>query len=147
MIIIVTLIFTPLLIPLQWIEHLFIAIGQSESVSKTAATYIRVLAPFVIIYSQGMCYSFYATHQGKPRYTLYSTIIASVVHYFLVYYLALDLDMKMTGVALSSGVQFILRTVVLMICCWCDKDLRRSEVSIFHPSSRQDLGEMLKIGW
>ena len=74
-------------------------------------------------------------------------MIASVTHYFLVYYLALDLDMKMYGVALSSGIHFIIRTVVLIICAKCDKDLLRSEVSMFHPSSYEDLGPMLKIGW
>ena len=147
MIILVTLIFLPLLIPLQFVKHLFLAIGQSEEVSSAAATYIRVIAPFIVIYALGKCYTEYANMQGKPQYQLYSTIIASVVHWFLVYYLALDLDLKMFGVALSSGIHFFLRTFFAILFCTFDTKLRRCEISLFDSASRTDLGPLALIGW
>ena len=147
MIILVTFLFTPFLIPLQFIKHFFIAIGQSEEVSDAAATYIRVVSPFIIIYAQGKCYTEYANMQGKPQYQLYSTIIATAVHLYLVYYLALDLDMRMHGVAISTGIHFFLRSFFAILFCTFDKNLRRCEISLYNSASHKDLGPLALIGW
>ena len=104
MIILVTLIFTPLLIPLQFIKYLFIAMGLNEHICQLAATYIRIVAPGILTYSWAVCYSSYATQQGKPKYTLISNIVASLVHWYMAYYFGLTLNWKMTGVALSSSI-------------------------------------------
>jgi Na+-driven multidrug efflux pump len=69
-----------------------------------AMTYIRWVAPSIIIYVWSESISEFATGQGKPRYSLYSTFGASVGHACLAYYLAVSCDLKMTGIAAASAV-------------------------------------------
>ena len=105
-----------------------------------------MISPGIIVYCWGMCYSNYATQQGKPNYTLYSTVGASVCHWILAYVFCVYLDWKMFGVALASCIQFSIRWFVLLVLCKWDKDLRRCELSLMHPDSWKDLGEMFVIG-
>jgi Na+-driven multidrug efflux pump len=85
--------------------------------------------------------------QGKPKYTLYSTIGASLVHWLLCYLFCFVLDWKMFGVALASSIHFCFRAVILIGTCLLDKDLAKCEISLFHEDSKQGLREMATVGW
>jgi len=51
-------------------------------------------------------------------------IIPSIIHWFLAYYLAIEHDMKLVGVAISTSVHFVCRFLVIFACVNYDKDLR-----------------------
>lgn len=112
MIILATCIFTPFLIPIQFVEYLFLAMNQSKNIAREAALYIRVISPSVIVYDWSMCYGAYASLQGRPHFGLYSTIGASIIHMGIAYYFTKVLEWKMFGIALSSGIHFVLRFLI-----------------------------------
>ena len=57
--------------------------------------------------------------------------------------------MKMTGVAISSSVQFMVRTIVTASICAWDSDLRKSFVSFKDPRvwDKEGLSELNKLAW
>jgi len=123
MLILSTVIFAPILIPIQYIEHFFLAIGQSANVSSQAAVYVRVFSPSIITFCWGYSYTQYAQYQGKTWYAFYATLGASVIHWFLAQHLAVTLDMKMMGVAISSCVHFVCRFLIGYACVRCDREI------------------------
>lgn len=78
---------------------------------------------------------------------MYSIAGASLIHFILAPYLATTLDLKMTGVAISTSIHFVIRFIIQYLCCICDKDLQRSHIPLWHPDSWNGLGEITKIGF
>jgi Na+-driven multidrug efflux pump len=74
----------------MFIEKVFIAMGQSQEVADLAATYVKIVAPGVITYIWGCAIEEWCCCQGKPKYVLYSTAGASIIHWPLAYYLAVN---------------------------------------------------------
>lgn len=93
-----------------------------------------------------MCYSNWATQQGKPIYTLYSTVGASVCHWIMADIFCTRWGWNMFGVALASCLHFVIRWLVMLVFCKIDEDLQRSELPLWHPDSWKGLGEMFVIG-
>jgi len=135
-IITVTAITLPLLIVI-WvgIDYLFIALGQTKYVVQLSAIYLRIVAPGVVCYIWGQAHNMLAACQGKPRISLFSTAGASIFHWFVAWYLAINLDMKMTGIAIASSLHFVMRFAITVTLVRCDKDLARSIIPLSHPSS------------
>jgi hypothetical protein len=53
----------------------------------------------------------------------------------------------MTGIAIASSFQFLMRTLISVSIAFCDPDLRRCLIPLNHPDSWKDLGYSIKIGW
>ena len=96
-------IFMPLLIPLWFSNHLFLKIVEYR-VATMATTYVRFVAIGGMISNLARPFDFATSGQGKPRYNILSTILASVVHFFLAPYLCDTLGWKFTGIAISSSI-------------------------------------------
>jgi Na+-driven multidrug efflux pump len=77
---------------------------------------------------------------------MFSTIGASIIHWILAYYLAVDLDMKMTGVAIASSIHFVFRTLISYLCVKFDKDLSRGLISLRHEDSWKGFGDAARLG-
>lgn len=137
MLITVTLIFTPFLIPIQFIEYFFDLYVKGEvtvidgldvradpgPLKSMAALYVRIVSPAIIVFCWSNCYNNFSAFHGKPQYAMYSTSISSFVHLFLAYYLAVYLDMKMIGVAIASNIHFCCRFAIGYFFASRDKDL------------------------
>ena len=131
----------------MFIDKFFLWMGQPEDVALLAARYVKIVGPGVIIYIWGCAIQQFCSCQGKPRYNLYSTVGASICHWIIAYYLAVKLDMKMTGCAIASSIQFIMRFVIVYICVLWDADLYQCLIPLSHPDSWKDFKYTLKIGW
>ena len=147
MLIVVTVIFVPFLIPLQYIYYFFKLIGQPEQVSEEAAVYVRLVSPGIIAYFWMNCYDRLAQGLGKNRYCLYATAGASLVHMLLAPFLATHCDMKMKGIAISTMVHFLCRFLIQYFFCVRDKDMQKCMLSIFHPDSFSELKYTFKVGF
>lgn len=64
----------------------------------------------------------------------------------LAYYLAITLDMKMTGVAAASAVQFVLRFLFNYTLVKCDKELTKGLIPLKDPISWIGLSEIAEVG-
>ena len=53
----------------------------------------------------------------------------------------------MTGVAIASSLQFIMRFTIVFILARCDKDLEKSWMPLFHEDSFKNLGHIVEVGW
>jgi Na+-driven multidrug efflux pump len=62
-----------------------------------------------------------ATSIGQPKYGLYSTMGASIIHWALACFLAVKLDMKMTGVAIATSIHFCFRFIIMYALMRNDK--------------------------
>lgn len=102
MLICIVVLYTPMIIPIIFSNHIFAMLNLPEIVVQEATTYFRIVGPGVIIYHLGFCYSSFSTSAGRMSYTLWSIGIASVIHWITAYYLAVHLNMKMTGVSIAS---------------------------------------------
>lgn len=56
-----TLIFAPLILPIQFIKYLFLAMNQTEAVAEMASLYMRIVAPGVITYYWAAAYLTFAS--------------------------------------------------------------------------------------
>ena len=142
-----TMIFVPLLIPIQFIERFLCFINVNAVTANMASTYIRIVSPSVIIFGWGNAHGMYAGLQGQPRISLFSTGIASIIHVFLANYLAVTLDMRMFGVAIATFIHFFCRFVLAVLYCRLHKDLKKGLIPINHEDSFKDLRYIVKIGW
>lgn len=61
---------------------------QENEIAELASLYIRFTAPGVIVYFWSSSYNAVATAIGKPKYNMYATMGASIIHWTLAYYLA-----------------------------------------------------------
>ena len=80
------------------------------------------------------------------QYTFYSTLSASICHWIMAYYFAVNLDMKMTGVAIASSIHFVIRAVVSITCVRLDPDLKKCLIPIMHEDSWKGLKDMFHLG-
>ena len=76
-----------------------------------------------------------------------STVGASIFHWFVAYYLAVSCDMRMTGIAIASSLQFVVRALISIVCVYLDKDLEKCLLPILHEDSWKGLGDMAKLGF
>jgi len=81
-----------------------------------------------------------ASCTGKPYVDFISKIVASAIHLFLAYYLAVTLDMKMLGISIATTIHLFLRYVIYYIVMKSDKDLNRYFVPISDPKSYEKTG-------
>ena len=98
-------------------------------------------------YFWGISMTTFASCQGFPRIGFFSTAGSSIIHWILAYYLAVDLDMKMLGVAIASSVQFFMRFLISFVFCFANPKLRRSMISLTNAESWKNLGDMFTIGF
>ena len=149
MIVLSLCIFGPLQIPLQFIEHLFDLFITDKVVCHMATQYCRIVGAGLFAFVVSINFTHFATGQGKPRYSLYGTVAGSLVHFVLAPYLSMTLDLKLVGIAISSAVQFVVRGLVVMTCCYCDKDLQRSFVPLRDPRvwTKAGFSELNSLGW
>jgi len=77
----------------------------------------------MIIMFWSSCISNYSSCQNKPKYSMYSTIIASILHFFLAPLLAVQYDMRMLGISYATFIHFFVRFLVNYILFKLDKDL------------------------
>lgn len=75
-----------------------------------------------------------------------STIIGSLFHWTFAICMFDKFENKMTPIAIASGLQFFVRSVVSFTCANCDPDVSKAIISFRDPASWKDLGEMAKYG-
>ena len=123
MIIVSSIIFFLMQIPVFFSEAIFLKMGQSANVSFLASQYIRISSIGVIFFNWSHCYGSFSSSQNKPGYQTTSTISASIIHIFLAKYLAVDQNMKMLGISIATAIHFFLRYFILRTLVHADKDL------------------------
>ena len=140
------MIFVPFLIPLMFVEHLFYAFNQPQEIVQIASTYVKIVAPGIVMYMFGDTYAYFAECQGKPKYVMISTVGASIFHWFIAHYLVKELNMKMTGIAIATSLHFVMRFLIAVLCVRRDRELQKSLIPLNHPDSFKNLGEIAKLG-
>jgi Na+-driven multidrug efflux pump len=89
-----------------------IAMGMSPKVAESASTYVLILIPGVLTYCWQSCYIRFLSGQRITIVGMYANIIATLVHILLSILLTQHLDLGITGVAIASSVQFMVRFLV-----------------------------------
>ena len=139
--------FTPLLVPL-WFSRSFFDLFVEPRVAIMATRYVKIVSVGGIINVVGSSFQFFSTGQGKPRYILLSTLTASTVH-FIIAKILVDQGYALTGCAIASSIQFVVRTCIWVLVATCDKDLNKSLVSIKDPRvwDKEGFRELNHQGW
>lgn len=94
-----------------------------------------------------MCYACLGTAIGKPIYSLYSTVGASIIHWVLAWFLGVKLDMKMTGVAIASSIHFVFRFIIIYAFLRSDKQAQKCFIPLSHPDSFKGKREIMIQGY
>jgi len=95
MLIVASVLFLPFTISLQFVDHIFVAMGVDKLVAEQAAIFVRIASIGVYLYIQTSCYQNIAISMGKTHYVLFSTVGASILHWVLCPILVIKLDWKM----------------------------------------------------
>mmetsp|Transcript_2011 Transcript_2011/g.3558 ORF Transcript_2011/g.3558 Transcript_2011/m.3558 type:complete len:323 (-) Transcript_2011:489-1457(-) len=147
MMVVQAMVFLPLLVPLQFIHHLFVWMGQPKDIAEQAAIYVQYTSPGLIFLGWSIDYIFFCQLQGKPIVNIISFGGASIIHFFLAYKLAITYDMKMRGLGIASFVQFFFRFLFAHLFTVNCKDLQRSLIPLFKADSVKDLGVVVQEGY
>jgi Na+-driven multidrug efflux pump len=78
--------------------------------------------------------------------TLYQTVIASLIHWTIAFSTINYFENKMTGLAIASSVQFIVRMLVAVTYAFITEDTRRGLLPMSDPESSKDLKEIFVHG-
>lgn len=88
------------------------------------------------------CYSEFFKCQGKPKYILVSTILASACHWALSYLLCVVFDLKFKGIAIATACYFTIRFLIRVIICRLDEEFKLNRISLLDKLSWTDLGQV-----
>ena len=124
MLILKTLIFMPILIPLQYSETFLNFMVKDPRIAHLAARYVSIVTLSMPFEMYATCYSQLFKYQGKPHYILISTIVSSICHWILSYYFCIVLEMKIEGVALATACYFTIRFLIREILSRLDPDFK-----------------------
>eukprot|EP00347_Sterkiella_histriomuscorum_P010943 403374339 len=134
-----TMIFIPLSIPLWFCEYGFIYLGQDPYVSEQAAIYVKICMPGILLFTYGSCLGRFCSGHRETRFGLASNLIASVIHFFIAYFLAIYLKWEMTGIAIASCIHFVIRFLIYIVCISLSQKVRQSIVPIWDKEGRSNL--------
>jgi Na+-driven multidrug efflux pump len=74
------------------------------------------------------------------------TFVASIFHWIVAYLLVDKFEYRMTGVAVASSLQFVVRFLVSAIGVRYDKELQKAVIPFSDKASWVDLKDMMKLG-
>eukprot|EP00356_Strombidium_inclinatum_P007903 CAMPEP_0170482006 /NCGR_PEP_ID=MMETSP0208-20121228/2219_1 /TAXON_ID=197538 /ORGANISM="Strombidium inclinatum, Strain S3" /LENGTH=508 /DNA_ID=CAMNT_0010754799 /DNA_START=8 /DNA_END=1534 /DNA_ORIENTATION=+ len=147
MMILQAIVFIPVLIPIQFIDRLFFAMGVEAAIAEQAALYVRLTSPGLIFLGWSVDYLMYGQHQGKPIVNLVSIGTASILHFFIAYHLAITWDLKMWGLGIASTIQFMFRFLFAHLYTIYTPELKRGLIPFTAPETFQDWGEVASAGY
>jgi len=84
---------------------------------------------------------------GKTTINLYSTSIASVIHWIIAFSIVDCFESKMIGIAIATNIHFIFRFIIAVILTRTDEKVKEGIISFDSPESWKDLGVMCKLGF
>lgn len=149
MLVLATLLFVPILIPLSvYSERAMTLMVGDGRIAQLAAHYLKIVSIGMPFQVWATCYSEFFKCQGKPRYILISTIMASICHWILSYILCVKLGMRLEGVAIATASYFMIRFAIREMICRFDSRIRRETVGcIFESCSWEGLSKVHSMGW
>ena len=68
----------------------------------------------MIIYCWCEAHKSLSNSVGKPMFSFYSYMFATIIHYFLADYLAFNQDLKMHGLGIATCIHFICRFLFMI---------------------------------
>ena len=83
MIITQMMIFLPMIVPMMFLEHLFLFMGQDAHIAYIAGLYCKIVAPGMLCYFVGFSYNNFASCYGVTHYALITLMCASGFHWTL----------------------------------------------------------------
>jgi len=147
MMVIQTLVFLPVLIPIQFIDKFFLACGVDTAIAEQAALYVRLTSPGLIFLGWSVDLMMYGQHQGKPVVNLISIGGASILHFFIAYYFAITLEWKMWGLGVASCIQFFNRFVLGFLYTKLQPELSKGLIPITSEDTFKGWGEVAIAGY
>ena len=142
-----TLIFVPILIPIQFSEHLFLWLGLGDEIAREASLYMRIASPGIICFLWGNGFLMFCSLQGKPFVNVINKLFPSLIHIWLAHHLAVTLDMRIRGIAIATLIHFILRFLFAMSYAFYKPELRKGLQPLTHPKSVENLSEVTSLGY
>ena len=129
------MIFTPMIVPMMFLEHLFLFMGQDAHIAYIAGLYCKIVAPGMLFYFIGTSYVNYALCHGVTHYMLITLICASSFHWTLSTILCKYYDFKMYGIAITSSLHFVVRWLVPNILIRCNSFFDESIIPLSDKDS------------
>lgn len=105
------------------------------------------MSPSLIAFFWSAAYQSLAISIGKPKYFLFSTVGASLLHYTLAYILGVKYGLNIVGVAIASNIHFIARFLIIYSLILKDEESRKCLIPLRHEDSFIDLREIFKVGY
>jgi Na+-driven multidrug efflux pump len=99
-----TISFAICIIPVFWIESIYIAIGQDPEIAAIAAKYVWVTAPGTWFHIQAMANGGYNQAVGKPISGFIVLVSGTVSHYLMIVLFCFVWDMKFDGLILATSL-------------------------------------------
>lgn len=76
-----------------------------------------------------------------------ATIGASLIHFVVAPYLAINLGWGFFGVSVATAIHWLCRSAISLGLVWRDKECRQCLIPITHEDSWKGLGDILKWGF
>ena len=141
------MIFIPFLIPIQFLEHVFLYMGQTEHIAYIAALYCRIVAPSMLLYFIGFSYTNFASCHGVTHYALITLIISSAFHFCMSSFLCRYHDYKMHGIAIATFLHFVCRCLVPFVLIKRNKFFDESIIPFSDKDSWTGFGHIIRLGF
>lgn len=94
----------PLIIPLFFVERIYIAMGQDAFVADAAATYVKIMIPGCVLNTFGNSYGSLAMGHRVMYNGMIGNISATIVHVILASLLTQYYEWGMAGIAIASSI-------------------------------------------
>lgn len=126
-------------------KSILLLFGQDETVAGHTHNYIMVYMPAMFIFALSDLQRRFLNCFNKNTIPLCAVIISVFIHPFWCWYLAITLDMKITGIALAGLICHLTTFFIMSFFFWLDKDV---EEACTLPDKRalQDLKAYMAIG-
>lgn len=134
-------------------EHLFLALGQGEVISRQSARFLQLLIPGGLGYIWFESMKKYLQAQGIYRPGTYVLLITSPLNAVLNYLFIFTLDLGLDGAPLATGISYWLSFLLLVVYaafvqgkeCWNGLDPRQA-LSHLWPFARLAFLGFIHVG-
>lgn len=128
-----------------------IMLGASSELMKPVIEYLVILCISVPIFTGGSYLAAGIRTMGKPSFSMFCTVLGSVVNIILDYIFVIMWGLGVAGAAIASGIAFFITFIVAFIeiqseksvlkLCICELDLRKIG-RFFYNGSSEALAEV-----
>lgn len=128
-----------------------IMLGASSELMKPVIEYLVILCISVPIFTGGSYLAAGIRTMGKPSFSMFCTVLGSVVNIILDYIFVIVWGLGVAGAAIASGIAFFITFIVAFIeiqseksvlkLCICELDLRKIG-RFFYNGSSEALAEV-----